>query len=193
MHTKKRCSWAGNDPDYIAYHDHEWGVPVHDERRHFEMLVLEGFQAGLSWLTILKKRSAFTEAFAGWDWKKVASYDHRDIARLMNNRDIVRNRRKIEAAAANAACFETVRQEFGSFDAYIWRFTDNTTHYVTPPYARWEDVPAETAISRTMSKDLRSRGFRFVGPVICYAHMQAIGMQDDHLSYCFKCTTRNPS
>ncbi len=187
MPTKKRCSWAGNDPDYIAYHDNEWGVPVHDDRTHFEMLVLEGFQAGLSWLTILKKRAAFSRAFANWDWHKVARFNERDIEALMHNSDIVRNRKKIASAVSNAACFDAVRRDFGTFDRYIWQFSDYRTLRTIPPYDRWEDVPAHTQESRTMSRDLKKRGFRFVGPTICYAHMQAIGMVDDHLSYCFKC------
>ncbi|MFO7167944.1 MAG: DNA-3-methyladenine glycosylase I [Chloroflexota bacterium] len=184
METKSRCGWAGNDPLYIAYHDTEWGVPVHDDRTLFEFLVLEGAQAGLSWITILRKRPAYREAFDGFDPHKVAAYDEAKVAELLENRGIVRNRLKIQAAITNARAFVKVQEEFGSFDAYIWRFVDGA-----PRQNSWRslaEVPAETPESRALSKDLVRRGFRFVGPTIMYAHMQATGMVNDHLVGCFR-------
>jgi DNA-3-methyladenine glycosylase I len=186
LRTITRCHWAQTDPVYIDYHDNEWGVPVHDDRKHFEMLVLEGFQAGLSWLTILKRRSAFRKAFAKWDWKKVAKFTARDIERLMNDSGIIRNRLKITAAINNAKRFEEVRQQYGSFDRYIWSFTKYIT--ITPRRRKrfFKDLPVRTPLSDALSRDLKRRGFSFVGTVICYAHMQSIGMVDDHLKGCFK-------
>jgi DNA-3-methyladenine glycosylase I len=181
-----RCHWAGDDQVYIAYHDHEWGVPVHDDRKHFEMLILEGFQAGLSWITILKRREHFRKAFAAWDWKKIARFTKRDVTRLMNDPGIIRNRLKIEAAINNAKRFEEVRREFGSFDRYIWGFTGNRTLIPAHRVKRFKELPTHSPQSDALSKDLKKRGFSFVGTVICYAHMQAIGMVDDHLSGCFK-------
>lgn len=184
METKSRCGWAGNDPLYIAYHDTEWGVPVHDDRTLFEFLVLEGAQAGLSWITILRKRPAYREAFDGFDPHKVAAYDEAKVAELLENPGIVRNRLKIQAAITNARAFVKVQEEFGSFDAYIWRFVDGA-----PRQNSWRslaEVPAETPESRALSKDLVRRGFRFVGPTIMYAHMQATGMVNDHLVGCFR-------
>jgi len=184
VETKSRCGWAGNDPLYIAYHDTEWGVPVHDDRTLFEFLVLEGAQAGLSWITILRKRPAYREAFDGFDPHKVAAYDEAKVAELLENRGIVRNRLKIQAAITNARAFVKVQEEFGSFDAYIWRFVDGA-----PRQNSWRslaEVPAETPESRALSKDLVRRGFRFVGPTIMYAHMQATGMVNDHLVGCFR-------
>ena len=180
-----RCGWAINDdPMYIAYHDQEWGVPVHDDRLLYEFLVLEGAQAGLSWMTILRKRENFRQAFDGFDPQKVATYGQAKIAELMANPGIIRNRRKIEAAILNAQAFLNIRKEFGSFDAYIWQFVDGK-----PLKNAWRslgEIPAQSEASQRMSKDLIQRGFHFVGPTICYAHMQATGMVNDHLVDCFR-------
>jgi DNA-3-methyladenine glycosylase I len=184
MSTKKRCAWAGTDPLYVAYHDEEWGVPVHDDRLLFEFLVLEGAQAGLSWITILRKRDAYRRAFGGFDPRKVARYDKRKVAALLADAGIVRNRAKIESAIKNAKAFLEVQAEFGSFDAYQWRFVGGR-----PIRNRWRasgEVPATNAQSDAMSKDLKSRGFTFVGSTILYAHMQAVGMVNDHLVDCFR-------
>ncbi|HKS24491.1 MAG TPA: DNA-3-methyladenine glycosylase I [Thermoanaerobaculia bacterium] len=181
---KKRCAWAGTDPLMVAYHDNEWGVPAHDDRLLFEFLVLEGAQAGLSWRTILRKRDAYRRAFGGFDPQKVARYDKRNIAALLADEGIVRNRAKIESAIKNAKAFLQVQAEFGSFDAYQWRFVDGR-----PIRNRWRaigEVPASTALSDALSKDLKSRGFTFVGSTIIYAHMQAVGMVNDHLVDCFR-------
>ena len=183
---KNRCHWAGSDPVYIAYHDDEWGVPVHDDRRHFEMLTLEGFQAGLSWLTILKRRAEFKRAFAGWDWEKIAAFTSADVQRLLRDRGIIRNLLKIKAAVNNAKRFTEVRREFGSFDRYIWRFTGNRTIRRKSRVRRFKDLPTRSPESDALSRDLKKRGFSFVGSVICYAHMQSIGMVDDHLRGCFR-------
>jgi DNA-3-methyladenine glycosylase I len=180
----ERCAWCGEDPLYVAYHDEEWGVPVHDDRRLFEFLVLEGAQAGLSWLTILRKREAYREAFSGFDPAAVARYDGRAVRRLLRNAGIVRNRLKVESAVANARAFLDVQEEFGSFDAYVWRFVGGK-----PRRNAWRtmrQIPAVTAEAEVLSRDLRSRGFRFVGPTICYAHMQATGMVNDHVVGCFR-------
>src|SRR5687767_5808674 len=177
-----RCDWCGDDPLYVRYHDEEWGVPLHDDRQLFEFLVLEGAQAGLSWITILKKRENYRAAFSDFDPQKVARYGARDVARLLNNAGIVRNRLKIGAAIENAKRFLKVQEEFGSFDRYIWRFVGGT-----PIQNRWKklaELPARTAESDAMSADLRQRGFKFVGSTICYAHMQATGMVNDHLTSC---------
>ncbi|MGD8367259.1 MAG: DNA-3-methyladenine glycosylase I [Desulfobacterales bacterium] len=181
---KSRCPWAGTDPDYIRYHDTEWGVPVHDDRKLFEFLILEGAQAGLSWLTVLKKRENYRKAFDRFDPEKVARYGDAKIARLMADPGIIRNHQKIAAAVKNAGAFLRVREQFGSFSRYMWRFTDGR-----PVQNRWQkdkDVPARTAESEAMSRDLKQRGFAFVGPTICYAHMQAVGMVNDHLAGCFR-------
>lgn len=183
---KVRCDWAGDDPLYCDYHDNEWGVPVHDDRKLFEMLILEGFQAGLSWITILRKREAFRRAFRDWDWTRVARFGERDIRRLLADPGIVRNRRKIEAAIRNARAFERVREEFGTFDRYIWRFTGGKTLRPARRATCFAELPAHTAESDAMSRDLKKRGFSFVGTVICYAHMQATGMVDDHQAQCFR-------
>lgn len=180
----ERCAWVTSDPDYIAYHDREWGVPVFDDRLLFEFLVLEGAQAGLSWLTILKKRAAFRRAFAGFDPEKVAAFDDARIAALLSDPGIVRNRLKIEGAVQNARAFLKVKEEFGSFAAYIWRFVDGAPRQNA--WRRQEDVPAQTPESQAMSRDLYRRGFRFVGPTICYAFMQAVGMVNDHIVTCFR-------
>ena len=182
-----RCHWAGSDPAAIAYHDKEWGVPVHDDRKHFEMLTLEGFQAGLSWLTILKRRPQFRRAFADWNWNKVADFSSADIGRLMQDKGIIRNRLKINAAVNNARCFMKIRHEFGTFDRYVWQFTNYKTLYPKRPARNFKNLPTRSPESDAMSSDLKKRGFSFVGPVICYAHMQAIGMVNDHLAGCFKC------
>jgi DNA-3-methyladenine glycosylase I len=179
-----RCQWATSDPLYIAYHDQEWGAPLHDERRLFEMLVLEGAQAGLSWITILRKRESYRAAFDNFDPAKLAEYDEDKVAELLANPGIVRNRLKIAAAIQNAKAFLAVREAFGSFDAYIWRFVDGR-----PKVNAWKalaEIPAQTPESEAMSKDLLKRGFKFVGPTICYAYMQATGMVNDHVTECFR-------
>jgi DNA-3-methyladenine glycosylase I len=181
---KKRCSWAEGNELQAAYHDTEWGVPVHDDRRFFEFLILEGAQAGLSWDTILRKRDAYRKAFARFDPRIVASFGKKEVAALMKDAGIVRNRLKIESAISNANAFLAVQKEFGSFDEYIWRFVDHD-----PKRNRWrtrKQVPAVTRESDAMSKDLKQRGFRFVGSTICYAFMQATGMVNDHLVTCFR-------
>jgi DNA-3-methyladenine glycosylase I len=169
---RPRCQWAGDDPLYCAYHDHEWGIPLHDEKRLFEMLILEGFQAGLSWITILRKREQFRQAFTNWDWQKIARYTAADVERLMQNPGIVRNRRKIEAAVRNAQAFIEVRRQFGSFDRYIWQFTDYQTLVPARRVGTFKELPTRSAQSDAMSKDLTKRGFSFVGTVICYAFMK---------------------
>lgn len=181
---KQRCKWCEGNALQIAYHDREWGVPVHDDRRFFEFLILEGAQAGLSWDTILRKREAYRRAFAGFDAIKVARFGARERATLMKNPGIVRNRLKIASAVTNAQAFLAVQREFGSFDRYIWRFVDGMSKRNRPRSSK--DVPASTPESDAMSKDLRKRGFRFVGSTICYAFMQATGMVDDHLAACFR-------
>ena len=179
-----RCDWAGSDPLYVTYHDTEWGVPLHDDRLLFEFLVLEGAQAGLSWLTILRKRDNYRRAFADFVPEKVARFDQRKIARLLADAGIVRNRQKIEAAIANARAYLKVQEEFGSFDAYSWRFVEGKP--IRNRWRRMAEIPAKTQESEVMSRDLVQRGFRFVGPTICYAHMQATGMVNDHLLGCFR-------
>lgn len=186
---KIRCSWAGDDPVYCEYHDNEWGIPEHNDKKLFEMLILEGFQAGLSWITILKRREGFRKAFAQWDWHKVASFTSKDIERLLNDESIIRNRLKIEAAIKNAQGFIEIIKEFGSFDMYIWTFTSNKTVRAPHPPRTWKEIPVSTPQSDAMSKDLKKRGFSFVGSTICYAFMQAVGMVDDHMESCFKCRT----
>jgi DNA-3-methyladenine glycosylase I len=181
---KIRCGWAGSDPLYVSYHDTEWGVPVRDDRVLFEFLILEGFQAGLSWITILRKREAFRRAFAGFDPKKIARYGERERTRLMKNEGIVRNRAKIAAASQNARAFLAIQKERGSFSDYLWTFTGGRP--IRNRRRTMAEVPAETDESRALSKDLRERGFRFVGPTICYAHMQAVGMVNDHVVGCFR-------
>jgi DNA-3-methyladenine glycosylase I len=181
----RRCEWAAEgDPQYLAYHDEEWGVPSHDDVHLFELLTLEGAQAGLSWSTILRKREGYRKGFAGFDAAKVARFDRRRIERLLGNPAIVRNRLKVESAVNNARRVLEVREELGSLDAYLWGFVDGA-----PIVGSWKtlsEIPAETAESRAMSKDLRARGFRFVGPTICYAFMQAAGLVNDHVTGCFR-------
>ncbi len=181
---KPRCSWAGADPLYIRYHDTEWGVPLHDDRRLFEFLILEGAQAGLSWLTILKKRPHYRKAFGSFDPRRVATYDTRRISELIANKGIVRNRLKIEAAIQNAGSFLAVQQEFGSFDKYIWQFVGGKT--LKNSWRTTAEIPAQTEASAAMSSDLKKRGFKFVGPTICYAFMQATGLVNDHTVDCFR-------
>ncbi len=179
-----RCAWAGDDPLYVAYHDEEWGVPVHDDRLLFEFIVLEGAQAGLSWLTILRKREGYRKAFAGFDPGKVARFTKAKREKLLLNPRIVRNRLKVESAVTNARAFLDVQEEFGSFDEYIWRFVDGKP--IVNRFKSMKDIPAKTELSDTISKDLKKRGFRFVGSTIVYAHMQATGMVNDHTTDCFR-------
>jgi len=185
VRSRKRCRWAtgGNDL-YLDYHDKEWGVPVHDEHRHFEFLILEGAQAGLSWSTILNKREGYRKAFAGFDPVKVARFSPKKIETLLNNPSIVRNRLKVSSAVSNAKVFLKVQKEFGSFDAYIWDFVGGKP--IRNRWKRMEDVPATSEQSDLLSKDLKKRGFKFVGSTIIYAHMQAIGMVNDHETACFR-------
>jgi DNA-3-methyladenine glycosylase I len=182
--SKKRCAWCNEDPIYIAYHDTEWGVPIYDERLLFEFLILEGMQAGLSWITILKKRDSFKKAFSNFEAKKIVKYDDEKLAALLFNEGIIRNRLKIHSVVKNAKSFLDVQKECDSFSNYIWSFVDNR-----PIQNRWDtknQVPAKTDISDRMSKDLKKRGFSFVGSTICYAFMQAVGMVNDHTTDCFR-------
>lgn len=180
----KRCPWCGNDELYIKYHDEEWGVPVHDDRKHFEFLVLESAQAGLSWITILRKRENYRKAYENFDPIKVAQYDSAKIDELMKNPGIVKNRKKIEASINNAQRFREIQKEFGSFDKYIWQFVNNK-----PVVNTWKDmdqVPAKTELSDEISKDLKKRGLKFIGSTIVYSHLQAVGIVNDHLIDCFR-------
>lgn len=179
-----RCPWCGDDPLYVAYHDREWGTPLHEDPKHYEFLVLDGTQAGLSWLTILRKREGYRRVFAGFAPEKVARFTEADVERLMKDASIVRNRAKIQAAIVNARAFLEVQEAFGSFDAYIWQFSGGGT--IQNRWGTMQEVPASTAESDAMSKDLGRRGFKFVGPTICYAYMQAAGMVNDHLTSCFR-------
>lgn len=179
-----RCGWVSSDPLYLAYHDDEWGVPVHDDRQLFEMLILEGAQAGLSWITILKRRATYRQAFDDFDPATVATYDEVKRAELLADPGIIRNRAKIAAAIGNARSFLAVQEEFGSFDSYLWRFVEGEA--IQNRWSNLGEVPAETAESKALSKDLKQRGFRFVGPTICYAFMQAVGMVNDHTTDCFR-------
>jgi DNA-3-methyladenine glycosylase I len=179
-----RCAWVGDDPLYIAYHDQEWGVPVHDDHLLFEFLVLEGAQAGLSWLTILRKREGYRKAFAGFDPELVTAFDSQDVERLLADPGIVRNRLKVESAIANAQALLKVQDEFGSFDAYLWEFVGGKT--IQNRWLNLGEIPAKTPEAEQLSRDLKRRGFRFVGPTICYAHMQATGMVNDHTIDCFR-------
>jgi len=183
--NKNRCPWVDmTKPDYVAYHDREWGVPVHDDRTIFEFLTLEAAQAGLSWYTVLRKRAAYREAFAGFDPRKVARYGKKQIETLLKNPGIIRNRLKIKAAVNNAGKFLQVQNEFGSFDAYIWRFVDGKP--IVNRLKTLKDYPATSRESDALSKDLKQRGFKFVGSTIIYAHMQATGMVNDHVEGCFR-------
>jgi DNA-3-methyladenine glycosylase I len=180
----RRCGWVSDDPLYLAYHDEEWGVPVHDDRRLFEMLILEGAQAGLSWITVLRRREGYRRAFAGFDPARIACYGPADVDRLLADPGIVRNRSKVEAAVANARAVLRLRDEGGTLDRLVWGFVDGR-----PQQNRWQalrEVPAETPESKALSKELRRRGFGFVGPTICYAFMQAVGLVNDHTADCFR-------
>lgn len=179
-----RCAWPGNDPLYVAYHDQEWGVPVYDDRKLFEFLILEGAQAGLSWITVLRKRENYRAAFHGFNPNRVADFSDKDIVRLMSNDGIIRNRQKILAAIGNARAFLEIQASHGSFSDYMWGFVNGK-----PIHNRWTghgDIPAKTPLSDTLSADLQKRGFKFVGSTICYAHMQAVGMVNDHVTSCFR-------
>jgi DNA-3-methyladenine glycosylase I len=184
MSNLKRCDWADNDPLLSDYHDREWGVPVYDDRKIFEFLILESFQAGLSWMTILRKRGYFRKAFDNFDFELVAKYGQEKIDELMNNSGIIRNKMKIEAAINNAKAFIRIRQEFDSFSNYIWSFTGGKP--IVNNYGSVKDLPAKTELSDNISKDLKKRGFKFMGSTIIYSHMQATGIVNDHYIYCFR-------
>lgn len=184
MQQINRCKWSISDPLYIKYHDKEWGVPVHNDRKLFEMIILDGAQAGLSWLTILKKRENYRKAFDNFDVKKVASYDKRKVAQLLNNAGIIRNKLKIESTITNAKAFLKVKEEFGTFDKYIWQFVGGKTKINS--WKELNEIPAFTEESDAMSKDLKKREFKFVGSTICYAFMQAAGLVNDHTIDCFR-------
>jgi DNA-3-methyladenine glycosylase I len=181
---RPRCFWVGNEPLYLAYHDEEWGVPVRDDRRLFEMLILEGAQAGLSWITILRRRESYREAFDRFDPEKIARYGPKKVAALLTNEGIIRNRAKVEATIANAQAFLQLQEEPGGFSGFLWKFVNGAP--LQNRRVERGDVPAETAESKAMSKELRKRGFSFVGPTICYAFMQAVGMVNDHQVGCFR-------
>lgn len=181
---KTRCAWSGSDQLYINYHDQEWGVPVDDDQRLFEFLVLEGAQAGLSWITILKKRENYRQAFHNFDIDRIANYKEIDISRLLANPGIVRNRLKIESAVKNAQGVLDIQGEVGSFSSFLWRYVDGVP--IQNEWTSMEEIPAKTTISQIMSVDLKKRGFNFVGPTICYAFMQAVGMVNDHTTNCFR-------
>lgn len=183
MYKKNRCSWAGDTSVYVDYHDNEWGRPVHDDNKLFEMLLLETMQAGLSWITILKKREAYREAFDDFDPSKIALYDNKKIDELMENKGIIRNRLKINAAVSNANTFLEVKEKYGSFDKMIWSYVNYTP--ITGHWKSVEDIPANTPLSDKISKDLKKMGFKFVGPTIIYSFMQAVGMVNDHITDCF--------
>lgn len=182
--NKKRCRWATNDPLYIDYHDHEWGIPVHDDRKLFEMLILEGAQAGLSWITVLKKRENYRKAFDRFDPKKIIRYDARKINQLLQNDGIIRNRLKIAATVQNAKVFLQVQKEYGSFEKYIWQFVGSKP--ILRSRKSLQQPQSTSPESDAMSKDLKRRGFTFIGSTICYAFMQAVGMVNDHTTDCFR-------
>ena len=182
MEQLRRCEWAGPDPIYITYHDNEWGRPLHDDTKLFEMLILEGMQAGLAWITVLKKREAFREAFDGFDPHKVALYSDDKIEELMGNKGIIRHRGKISAAIGNAKAFISIQEEYGSFDRFIWEYVGNNPIINTANSLA--ELPASTPLSDQISKDLKKRGFKFVGSTIIYSFMQAVGMVDDHMVWC---------
>jgi DNA-3-methyladenine glycosylase I len=179
-----RCEWAGNDPLYLDYHDKEWGVPVYNDDKIFEFLILETFQAGLSWITILKKRDNFRRAFDQFDFKKIAGYTDKKVAELLNDASIIRNRLKINATIENAKAFLRVQKEFGSFSKYIWQFTGGKP--IQNNVMTLKQIPPKTDLSDKISKDLKKRGFKFVGSTVVYSHMQATGMVNDHCTYCFR-------
>ena len=180
----QRCDWCGNDPLYVEYHDNEWGVPVFDDAKLFEFLILETFQAGLSWITVLKKRENFRVAFDGFNYKKIATYNEAKFNELLKNKGIIRNKLKIKATISNAVAFMEVQKEFGSFSKYIWKFVNGKPLKNT--YKTLNEVPATTDLSEIISKDLKKRGFKFVGSTVIYAHMQATGMVNDHITTCFR-------
>ena len=182
--TRTRCGWVSDDPLYVAYHDEEWGVPVRDDRRLFEMLILEGAQAGLSWYTILKKRGAYRRAFDGFDPERIARYDERKVASLLDDAGIVRNRLKVQAAIGNARACLDLRESGTGFSELLWGLAGGAP--AVNAWERLDDVPASTPVSEAMSRALKRRGFRFVGPTICYAFMQAVGMVNDHVTSCFR-------
>jgi len=184
MNHRGRCPWCGSDPLYVGYHDREWGVPVHDDRTLFEFLVLEGAQAGLSWLTVLRKREGYRAAFAGFDPERVAAFDDAKVAELLTDPGIVRNRLKVQSAVRNARAFVAVQAEHGSFARYVWGFVDGRP--IQNAWTAMEQIPAVTPLAQRLSRDLKTRGFSFVGPTIVYAHMQATGMVNDHLVGCFR-------
>lgn len=184
MNNVNRCGWAGSDPVYIAYHDNEWGIPEHNDRKLFEMLILEGMQAGLSWITILRKRENFRAAFDNFEPQKVAAYDESKITELLQNSGIIRNRGKITAAVTNAGHFLEIQREFGSFDAFIWKYVDFSP--IINKFKTLEEVPAKTELSDKISADLKKRGFKYVGSTIIYSFMQAVGMVNDHIESCFR-------
>jgi len=186
-----RCRWAGNDDQMISYHDLEWGTPIHDDQLLFEFLILEGAQAGLSWSTILKKRENYRIAFDNFDYNIITKYSEQKVGELMENEGIIRNRRKIEATITNAKAFLNVQKEFGSFDKYIWKFVNNKT--IDNKFKELSELPSKTEQSEQMSKDLKKRGFKFIGPTICYAFMQAVGMVNDHVIDCFRYAEINKS
>ncbi len=179
-----RCGWCGTDPLYVRYHDEEWGVPVHSDRKMFEFLVLESAQAGLSWITVLRKRAEYKKVFANFDYTKVAKFTNRDVERLLKNPGIIRNRQKIVAAINNAKRFLEVRKEFGTFCAYLWNFVEGVP--INGQRASMKHIPATTQLSETISKDLKRRGFQFMGPTIVYAHLQATGLVNDHIVSCWR-------
>ena len=181
---KQRCFWVGNDPLYIEYHDTEWGVPVYEDDKLFEFLILETFQAGLSWITVLKKRENFRKALDDFNYQKIAKYDEEKYEELLQNEGIIRNKLKIKATITNAQLFIKVQEEFGSFSKYIWDFTNGKP--ITNKFEKKEEVPATTELSDAISKDLKKRGFKFVGSTVIYAHMQATGMVNDHTTDCFR-------
>ena len=184
MKPKKRCPWPTDIPLMIEYHDKEWGVPIHNDKRLFEFLILEGFQAGLSWRTILNKRDNFRKAFSGFDFNKVAKYDKRKINSLLKNKGIIRNKLKIKGAVSNAKAFLEIRKEYGTFDKYIWGFVNGKP--IQNKFKSLKELPAKTKLSDKISDDLKKRGFKFVGSTIVYAHMQATGMVNDHITECFR-------
>ena len=184
MKKIERCHWVGTNPLMISYHDKEWGVPLHDDRKLFEFFILDAFQAGLSWSTIINKRQNFEQAFVNFDPKVVAAFDAADYQRLMNDAGIIRNKLKIQGSIKNARAFLAIQKEFGSFDKYIWQFTNGKT--ITNRWKTSKDLPAKTVEAEMMSKDLKTRGFTFCGPTICYAFMQAAGMVNDHLLSCYR-------
>jgi len=182
--TKQRCAWCGTDPLYVEYHDTEWGVPVYDDDKLFEFLILETFQAGLSWITVLRKRENFRKAFDGFDYKKIATYGEKKYLELLQDAGIIRNKLKIKATINNAVAFMEIQKEFGSFSKYIWEFTNRKP--IKNKLKNLSEAPATTDLSDKLSKDLKKRGFKFVGSTVMYAHMQATGMVNDHLIDCFR-------